>query len=182
MLQPLDTHVFATFKRELHLRQTEARSGDPEGLMPPGEWIHAATAAIGRGLVERGWSSSFRANGVLDASGPTRESILGNFEHENVGAPSAPSSAELDELAGSRGGNFGPLALRASQRKLAAMALAPPVAAPPMLRLRRLLPPLGLHIAHLRPPPPLPPPAEAGPAVSAEQRGGLRRTRSGATY
>ena len=182
LLQSLDTHVFSHFKRELSMKQTEMRSGDVNGLMPPGAWIDAASEAISSCLVHRDWSASLRANGVVDATGPSRESIKEHFSLAAVVATHPPSSAALDELVGARGGAFGPKALRASLRKVASMAAAPAGGAPPLLRLHRLHPPMGPHLAHVRPPPPLPPPAEAVPAGAAGDAGALRRTRSGAMY
>ena len=64
LLQPLDSHVFASFKQLAHRLQLEARSSAPEGILPRAGWIGQLETAAHRTLVERQWDASLRRNGV----------------------------------------------------------------------------------------------------------------------
>ena len=182
LLQPLDTHVFARLKDLLAKGQNVRRAATPDGTLPPTEWIDAASEAVKRVLTDADWTSAMLSNGIADGHGPTRVAILEAFQPEDLLPVGRPTAAELDELVGSTGGSFGPRAIRTSTLLLERAAAPIPIVHAPVVRARRLLPPPRGFVPW-RPPPPLPPPVEAGPdGIEGGADMPLRRTRSGALY
>ena len=145
LLQPLDSHVFATFKRRLHALQLEARAAHESGALQPAEWVSLLGDAVYEVLVSRVWTQGFVANGVTGlphAMRPRVLELLGSACHLPLRQPSAD---ELCELVGRNRPTlpvhllFWPQALL----RLGGLAVVP-----------RAVP---------LPPPPLPPPAEPPP-------------------
>jgi hypothetical protein len=175
LLQPLDTHVFACFKRTLSRKQTESRAASADGVLPRGAWIDAAAGAISNVLVNRDWSAAMAANGLCDTGGSTRSSVQEYLAASGPLPTQPPSTDDLDMLAGTRGGSFGPMVLRPSLR-VVAQAGAKPAGAPPIVpRAHRLLPPAP-HAGCVRPRSGASSAGEAGPPV------GVACTRAGIPY
>ena len=75
LLQPLDSHVFATLKRELQLAQAEQRLRSTSGRLPPTAWITIMETVVRRVLCERTWVTSLRENGVLGDMSAVRPAL-----------------------------------------------------------------------------------------------------------
>ena len=98
LLQPLDSHVFATFKRRLHAFQLEARAAHESGALQPAEWVALLANAVFEVLVSRVWTQAFNANGVTGlphAMRPRVLELLGSACHLPLRAPSANELFEL---------------------------------------------------------------------------------------
>ena len=181
LCQPLDTHVFAGFKRTLSELQENARSRDPLGIMRPGVWIDPLINSVQQELVEKDWSKSFTDNGLLGDVSSMRPTLLDLLSPHLPVPLRLPVQEELDLLLGSKRLRLVDFAFRAGQRLAARrVPLAPPC-------LRRL--PRGPAAAGVFPAgrgssagpsalPPLPPPADP-PDLGEDTP---RSTRSGARY
>jgi hypothetical protein len=103
LLQPLDTHVFATLKRVLASLQQQARAARLPGPLPPGLWLDILREAVLDVLVRRDWSASFAANGLTGDSMGLRgriSSLLG----ASLPLPMTPPATEaLQDLVGATG-------------------------------------------------------------------------------
>ena len=64
LLQPLDSHVFASFKRTAHRLQLEARASTDAGVLQRTGWIDLLETAVLETLVRRSWARSLVRNGV----------------------------------------------------------------------------------------------------------------------
>ena len=169
LLQPLDTHVFASLKRTLHRLQERKRAASAPGSMEPAAWVDVLVTGVREVILKRNWRHAFVDNGLVgpgpigrlrlkDAIGCPREGGAVDI----VAVP--PSEADLLELLGRtrrcvRVRLLGP-ALRHQERAMAALGAPPaPVGPPP-------LPPPA------EPPVPLPAPAPLaleGPPVAARE-------------
>lgn len=188
LCQPLDSHVFATFKRILSELQDEERDKDPLGVLSGTKWIDTVKNATTKVFVDREWSLAFRENGMEQSFEHVRSKILSVCEAFLPLPLRKPLADELDVLLGRKRHALEELVFRASTR----------LANRPVLIMQR---PVG-RLPPARPaqafsgvdhsgsgasssssggplvPPPLPPPAEPPPAEVTF----LRFTRSGSNY
>jgi len=102
LLQPLDTHVFALFKRTLHEKQLQSRSAALGGTLPPTQWLHIVETAVRRVLVDRAWNGSLRANGVTGDTAALRPRISRALGCQLPLPLRAPSEDEICQLLGRR--------------------------------------------------------------------------------
>jgi hypothetical protein len=171
LLQPLDTHAFATLKRKLAARQAAERAAAADGSVATCGWIDALRDVVWEVLVAGSWAHCFAANGLSDTTMALRPRISGLI---NAALPlplAPPVEGQLQEAAGGRRLGLADMALRASVR-----LLHRPLALP--------APPAVLAL-------PGPGAAAAVAAVAEAKRGGAprprrpwspRRTRSGRVY
>lgn len=149
LLQPLDTHVFACLKRELHRLQERARVASVSGQMPPGGWIVLLQRAVRQVILSRNWRHAFAENGLLGEPealrGRIRDVLPALTGAEEGGVASVPTDEDLDELLGRHRRNVRPRLLGPSLRHAERGPLPLPAPAAPSG-----LPPL--------PPPAIPPP------------------------
>ena len=149
LLQPLDTHVFASLKRRLHALQLEARCESVDGVLLGIHWLELLCRAVQEVLSGCDWAASFAANGISHGPPAMRGRVL---EYLSASLPlplQAPTHAEILNLIGGRRPSL-PEKLLAWPTQLAAVGGAPRI-------------PLGRRL----PPPPLPPPSEPPPASSS---------------
>ena len=102
LLQPLDTHVFALFKRTMHETQLQCRAEAPDGTLPPTQWLRIVETAIRKVLVERTWSASLRANGLTGDTAALRPRISRALGCQLPLPLRAPSEDEICQLLGRR--------------------------------------------------------------------------------
>ena len=74
LLQPLDTHCFATFKVKLRRMFSEARSRSQNGDVTPVEWLRVLMALPKQVLAARLWRPAFEQNG-LGGEGPCHDAV-----------------------------------------------------------------------------------------------------------
>lgn len=184
LLQPLDSHVFAAFKKKLAEVQEAKRGRELSGIMPPNAWVGLLGDAIHSVLVNQTWHKSFEQNGMSPGWEHCRTRILASAQPHLPLPPARPPSVdELDMMLGTKRMDFRKLVLQSSLR---ATALEASRRRPLILRPRARLPPMARHTvtasgsAIVRtggplpgPLPPLPPPVIAEPE---------RLLRSGSTY
>ena len=116
LCQPLDSHVFALFKRKLSEDQEIQRANDPTGTLPPGEWIHSLSRSIQQVLVDKQWSAAFGANGML-ANWSTLRRRVGEIVQPHLPLPlRLPTEEELDCLLGRKRVFLGNDVFRSSKR------------------------------------------------------------------
>ena len=96
LLQPLDTHVFATVKRFMKNALTAARTTTALGRLSPQEWLVVVLETI-RWFCVQNFAASFRCNGLEGSQASVRKTILDVLEIENVDCGS--SLPDPDELA-----------------------------------------------------------------------------------
>jgi hypothetical protein len=133
LLQPLDTHVFASLKRVLASMQQRERARRPPGPLPSGLWIDLLAEATFQVLVRGDWSRAFGANGLTGETTGLR-SRIGRELGASLPLPlQPPSDEELQELAGGRRRLGGHNVLRAALRLLARPAALPAAPAGPAL-------------------------------------------------
>ena len=141
LLQPLDTHVFAVFKRMLST-EYQARCGSVGvAVLPAAEWIDVVCLCIRRCVQGRRWGCAFDNNGFgerqLCVSARVQRGL--DFFSAAEQASSVPSLLELCELAPRRSRVDWLLMVQASSIPYSYNAAAPPVLPPrPALRLGRL--------------------------------------------
>jgi hypothetical protein len=167
LLQPLDTHVFATFKRTLHRLQIDARAATPDGILERSAWVNLLDQTIREVLVDRTWSHSFEQNGYgRDPTGAARAKIYDACNSGLEITPAPPTENDLALVFGRRIPNVTRRVLASALRLQAADALALEAGASVV---DEALPPL--------PPPAEPPelPLDDGP-ISSRTR--LRRASS----
>ena len=180
LCQPLDTHVFGTYKRILSELQEDKRADHPLGIMPPGAWIEPVVQSTQQVLVDRSWSSSFSENALHADPSVARPRLRDIAELDHPLPIRLPTPAELSMLLGRHREGLGDVVYRASRR----LAEHPLVLMPmPRARLPPARAPLGplprgasSSSGHAMPP--LPPPAEPPPDDDVP----VRRTRSGLQY
>ena len=68
LAQPLDTHVFAAFKRALRVRAQAARTRNPAGTLGVRDWAAALFEAAQSTITGRRWARAFSAVGCRDAT------------------------------------------------------------------------------------------------------------------
>jgi hypothetical protein len=100
LLQPLDTHVFASLKTNLHALQTHARGAHEGGRLPRGLWINLIEEAVRGTLTERAWAHAFSDNGLATGRGPTRRRIGDACGSVLPVAPRAPRDEDVQYLVG----------------------------------------------------------------------------------
>jgi len=182
LCQPLDSHVFATFKQYLADAQERERDSTPGGVMPPGRWVDVLADAISNVLVGRNWSHTFMQNGLSSSWTQLRHRI-GELAKPHLPLPlRLLESEEMNVLLGKKRTEMTDLAYRASQRMMARPV--PRLRLGPAFRLPRAPPARAApgvasgSSGAASPRPPLPPPAWPHPdAVDAP-----RLTRSGSMY
>ncbi len=162
LLQPLDTHVFGLFKRELHRLQLQARSESVTGTLERVAWVSLLQDAVHNVLVARCWAHAFQGNGLCGHQHRLRERISDACGSLFPIRQRAPSDEELHELLG---------------------RAIPAASARVLSRARRLLSAALEDAAEgepaAEPLPPLPPPAEPPPEESASSSAPIAsRTRS----
>lgn len=183
LCQPLDSHVFATFKKTLAELQEEDRGSNALGIMNPNAWVGILAAALRRSLVEKDWSMSFSENGLEGNYVGLRSRIAEGLGPHLPLPLRLPTRSELAFLLGRSRSDVADWVFRASER----LAARPPLSMPfPLTR----LPPApfvaraacrGAASSSEGPPPPLPPPAaDAEPDSPPTPLG--RFTRSGTMY
>ena len=163
LLQPLDTHVFADFKRGMHRLQAATRANAAGGALPAGYWIHCIEACVRDFFGRQDYATSFARNGLASSQDNLRPCIRQLVRDQPTRAARAPSQEELEQLVGRPGRMLeGPLLARARalQAERARRPAVPPVleAAPP----RRSS---GRRPARRRGRSPRPPAATAGAAL-----------------
>ena len=148
LLQPLDTHVFAKFKRKLHDLQAEARAEAEDGTLPRTAWVGLLQTAIKEILVERSWGHAFTQNGIVPlADGNVRARIFDACNAYIEPRPVAPTDDDFQMVFNRRIPNVSRRVLSRANHLVAAGA--------PSL-------PSGVD-AEGEALPPLPPPLEAPP-------------------
>ncbi len=136
LLQPLDTHVFADFKRGMHRLQAATRANAAGGALPAGYWIHCIEACVRDFFGRQDYATSFARNGLASSQDNLRPCIRQLVRDQPTRAARAPSQEELEQLVGRPGRMLeGPLLARARalQAERARRPAVPPVleAAPP---------------------------------------------------
>lgn len=183
LLQPLDSHVFAAFKRELSETQEHLRGLNADGMLEARAWVDSVSSAVWKTFVEKEWSHSFAENGMLQHW----SSLRARIQNLLLGcrfplALREPNDEELATLVGRRRTKLADLVYRTSRRLVhrPVLLLAPPLArlppAPPGLRHGSAASSSG---GLALPPPPLPPPGHPPPD---ELDSMPRLTRSGSRY
>lgn len=145
LLQPLDSHVFNSVKKELFLQLSTFRAGLPEGKMPSGAWIDILGNVVQKMLVNTEWSTTFASNGLSADLSDLRSRIQEIAGQCFPALNRPPEREELEVLLGRVRHNFRQQVLRHTLRAEAVAALAPPFVpaevAPDLIpRGRRLLP------------------------------------------
>ena len=143
LLQPLDTHVFASFKRALHDKHSRARALHPLGVLSPTQWIDITASAIKDVLVDLEWSHAMMANGLHSQGVALRAKIANAIGCVFPMPARSLTNAQLAEIMSRTNVDSG-LVLRQGLRLL----VAPPAKAPPPLPPPRVLP----RLARLRVP------------------------------
>lgn len=182
LLQPLDSHVFGSFKRELSEMQEKLRGEHPLGILQGDAWLNAVSSCVLQHIVHKDWTHAFGDNGMLQSTGSLRARIQGLLGGCRLPLPlRLPSDEELGKLVGRSRVRLSEVVYRASKR----LAQRPVAIMPhPIARLPPA-PPDRRHGAAssssggpLRPPP-LPPPAHPHPDDVLDAP---RLTRSGSRY
>jgi hypothetical protein len=103
LLQPLDTHVFQLYKKQLRKLYAELRQQSDNGMINASSWWHVLAAHANEFLESRSWAYTFEANGwclgtreispylkaqlqwdtlpVMEASLPSEEELLTVLPH-----------------------------------------------------------------------------------------------------
>ena len=104
LLQPLDTHVFATYKQVLRRKYVEFMANDREGRVHACHVLLAAHNACVEILQQREHRHAFVHNGFGDTQCGVRQSILAELQVTRVtpAVPRLPSYGELQAYLGSR--------------------------------------------------------------------------------
>lgn len=179
LLQPLDSHVFATFKRVLSERQELCRAASPLGIMPEGEWISVLSSSIRETLVDRTWHTTFSENGMHSCLDNVRARIKDVLLAPIPPAVGPPSSQEIKHLVGRQRDLLRDSVLRTSLRQAGRrvpIRVHPKAKLPPAPHAGR--PSSATGSSSAGPAPPLPPPAELPP----EDHDPPRLLRSGSQY
>ena len=144
LLQPLDSHVFASFKRKAHALQLEARAAAHAGILPRLAWIEVFETAVRSALVDRSWARSLKRNGVTGDMSDLRPRIRQCLANGETPAAGPLNDEELSLLVGRRRLGLAALLCRPAPVLSAAVAAE--------------------EASQAVPPPPLPPPAHPPPA------------------
>ena len=100
LLQPLDSHVFGCFKRDLLEAHCAVRGQHPSGCLPAGAWIPILASAISRNFVERHWADAMASNGLTGDLSRVRQRVLAHIPGCLPLPLRPPSAAEMDSMAG----------------------------------------------------------------------------------
>ena len=106
LLQPLDSHVFAEFKRLLRRLIMHQRIASDTGTITWSDGLRAATTAVRAKLVSKSWRSVMQGSGmVAEASTlrPALQNVLRGVELD----PRPPTKAELEIVLGTHGPHVG---------------------------------------------------------------------------
>ena len=179
LCQPLDTHVFALFKKTLADLQEMERGRHAFGMLSGTQWIEILRRCIWSTLVTRSWSSAFTDNGMDISLENLRPRIQQLLQVHMPMPPGPPDDRDVEMVLGRKRQNFTERVLRVSTR------------AAERKRILRLpasarLPSAGFAAAASSGAassssaalPPLPPPAEFPPPDAAP----ARFTRAGSRY
>lgn len=178
LLQPLDSHVFATFKQQLHNRQQRERAAAADGVLPRAAWIGIVRDTVRQVLCEKTWENAFAGNGLLASLDTLRVRIRQVLPDDVHIGPEAPSNEDLVLLTGQEGAVLRARCLSTSLRRRAAPPRAA-VPAPPLVAVRLApLPPAPAAGEEALPMPAAAAASSSGPVLFAPPR----RTRSGALY
>jgi hypothetical protein len=142
LLQPLDTHVFASLKATLHALQLQQRALGPDGHPAKDAWVGLVETAVHQLLVDRQWAAAFAENGLAGQLPPQRQRLLDVCGSIFPVPRRPPTTEELHFLLGRKVPN---LAARVTSRSQRLAALPAPAAAEALPAVAAL--------------PPLPPPA-----------------------
>lgn len=159
LLQPLDTHVFARFKVELHRLQCAARAEAASGALARCQWLDCLEQAIQNVIVRGQFERAFAGNGLMGQPELVRAAVL-----DQVGSilPLPWRHPSDDELATLMGRGALREAGRICRPALRLMAAAPAPAGDLVFGAAADVP-----RAMRLDPPPLPPPLEPPPADDA---------------
>jgi len=118
LMQPLDTHVFGSFKQRLHHVQCTARAQSPDGTLASTAWIDFVEVVVHEFLVEKSWERCFHDNGLLGVSDALRDRIVqaGRLPATLVAGP--PTDADLATILGRRRPGLAERLTRAPSRPL----------------------------------------------------------------
>jgi hypothetical protein len=181
LCQPLDSHVFASFKRMLAELQERARGDNLLGIMPAGAWIGTVVRSVQAILVEKDWSAAFAGNGMHSSWLHLRPRISALLAGRLPLPRRRLTNDELAVLMGRKSTYLGEMVYRAALRLVERPVLIMPLPlgrlprAPPGGDGRRIAGAAGSSSGL----PPLPPPAEMPPE---DVHVPFRRTRSGMLY
>lgn len=179
LLQPLDSHVFATVKRTLSEMQERKRGEHPLGILATGDWIDVLSQAVHATLIERSWASAFADNGLAPPFTSLRPRIRDVISNRLPLRVNEPTIADVERIVGRKREGLREQLLRASVR----LANRPrEVVVGSVLRLAGRLPSrvaprgaiAGILDSESHGLPPLPPPVDTAPLQ--------RLTRSGSRY
>ena len=179
LCQPLDTHVFALFKKTLADLQEMERGRHAFGMLSGTQWIEILSRCIRSTLVTRNWSSAFTDNGMNISLENLRPRLLQLLQVHMPMPPGPPDDRDVELVLGRKRERFRERVLRASTRVAGRKrALRLPASA----RLPSAGPAAAASSGAARSSssalPPLPPPAEFPPPDAAP----ARLTRAGSRY
>jgi len=179
LCQPLDTHVYALFKKDLAERQERKRGEHLLGILSGSRWIQVLCQSIRSTLVDRNWSYAFGENGMGLSFETLRPKLAYLLQVHFPLPPGPPDDHDIEAILGRKRELIREKLLRASTRALArkralrlpASARLPPAGPPPRAV-------AGAASSSSAAVPPLPPPADPPPADPPL----ARFTRSGSQY
>ena len=179
LCQPLDTHVFALFKKTLADLQEMERGRHAFGMLSGTQWIEILRRCIWSTLVTRSWSSAFTDNGMDISLENLRPRIQQLLQVHMPMPPGPPDDRDVEMVLGRKRENFTERVLRVSTRaaerkrvlRLPASARLPSAGCAAAAS-------SGAASSSSAALPPLPPPAEFPPPDAAP----ARFTRAGSRY
>ena len=116
LCQPLDTHVFAIFKKTLADLQEKRRGEDAFGILSGSQWIDILCRCIRCTIVDRNWSSAFADNG-MDLSLEHLRPRLVQLLQVHLPVPSGPpDDIDMEMILGRKRERLREQVLRASSR------------------------------------------------------------------
>ena len=98
VLQPLDTHVFAQYKRTLREKWREVRAASATGEVGTREWLSMIASSIRQVLQGVRWKSAFQEAGVLEHQAHISPRVLqemGGLERLPALCPGPPTQEEV---------------------------------------------------------------------------------------
>ena len=180
LCQPLDSHVYATFKKTLAEAQERKRGGHPHGILIGSEWSKILSQSIKSTLVDRSWSTAFAENGMAASFESLRPRITDLVCVHFPLPPGPPDELDIETIVGRTRERLREQVLRASLR--AAVQRTEALRLPAAARLPSAGPAAsastGAASSSSSARPPLPPPADLPPSHG----GTARMTRSGSQY
>ena len=180
LCQPLDSHVYATFKKTLAEAQERKRREHPHGIMIGSEWIKILSQSIKSTLVDRSWSRAFAENGMAASFESLRPRITELVCVHFPLPPGPPDELDIETIVGRKRERLREQVLKASLRAAVQRTVA--LRLPAAARLPSAGPAasasFGAASSSSSARPPLPPPADLPPSHGAI----ARMTRSGSQY